>query len=156
MPLNVGDVFPAASLPDLDGRARPLAEAWAGGEALIAIGHRDCGTTRMALPYVDRIHRRRAAGTTVVAVLQDSAEGARGLRSELDLDLPLRLEPDPYTLAAALRVAVVPTLFVVGRDGRILEVCEAFRKPELEAIAARFGALPLFDAGDPTPAFKPG
>jgi len=34
--------FPALALPDLEGNARSLAEAWAEGDALILIGHRDC------------------------------------------------------------------------------------------------------------------
>ena len=54
--------FPALALPDLEGTTRSLAEAWAEGDALILIGHRDCKTTRQTLPYLDRIHRRRAAG----------------------------------------------------------------------------------------------
>lgn len=158
MPLCVGEPFPALSLPDLDGHARPLAEAWAQGDALIVLGHRNCKTTRETLPYVDRIHRRRQPRHGVVAVLQDGPDDARELRAELGLDLPVRLESDPYPLAGALGLTTVPTLFVVGRDGRIAAVCEAFRKPELQGFADRLGAspAPLFAAGDLMPALRPG
>jgi peroxiredoxin len=156
MPLAPGANFPTVSLPTPQGGAAPLADAWAQGEALLLLGHSDCRTTRLALPCVDLIHRRRGAGTAVVAVLQDTADAALGLRDQLGLDLPLRLEADPYPLAAALGVTVVPTLFVVGRDGRIVQVAQAFDKQALEELAARFGAAPLFAPDDPRPAFRPG
>lgn len=157
MPLAVGSAFPTLALAGLDAPATALAEAWAEGEALIAVGHSACRTTRLALPYVDRLHRgRRAPGTRVLAVLQDAPDDARALRDELGLELPLRLEAHPYPLASALGLTVVPTLFVVGRDGRVAAVSEAFRRPELESFAARFGAAPLFETQDPTPALRPG
>lgn len=156
MPLAVGAAFPTLTLDGLDGRPAPLSAAWAEGEALIAIGHSGCGTTRLALPYVDRLHRRRPPGTCVVAVLQDTPAEARALRDNLRLALPLQLEADPYPLTAALRLAIVPTLFLVGRDGRVAAVCEAFRRADLESLATRWGAAPLFETSDLAPALRPG
>ncbi len=148
--------MPGAELCDLDGRACSLGETWADGEALVLIGHSECQTTRLTLPCIDLIHRRRAPRTTVVAVLQDDDGAARALRAALGLDLPLRLAASPYPLAAALGVAVVPTLFHVARDGRLVAVVEAFDKDALEELAARFGAAPLFAPGDTRPARRPG
>jgi hypothetical protein len=156
MPLAVGSAFPDLALPALDAPPQPLALAWVAGDALLLLGHSDCRTTRLALPCVDLIHRRRAPGTSVVALLQDTPEAARALRAELGLELPLRLESDPYPLAAALGVAVVPTLFAVSRRGLVEAVAEAFDKQALEGLAARFGAAPLFEPDDPRPAFRPG
>ena len=149
--------FPALELRDVAGVPHPLADAWREGEALILIGHHGCKTTRMTLAYVERIHDRRRHGTRVLAILQDDAESARELQAGLSLTLPLRLEPDPYPLSHALGLATVPTLFLVGRGGRIERVCEAFDRGELERFAARLGAPPpLFTAEDDAPAQKPG
>lgn len=149
--------FPALALPDLEGTARPLAEAWAEGDALILIGHRDCKTTRQTLPYFDRIHRRRAAGRQARLVLQDDAATARGLVKDLDLEVPVRLEGDPYPLAAALELVAVPTLFLVGTDGGIARISEGFRRADLEAFAERLGVRgPLFVPEDKAPEFRPG
>lgn len=149
--------FPALALPDLEGIPRPLSEAWADGEALVLIGHRSCKTTRQTLPYLDRIHRRRGSGRAVRLVLQDDPETARDLVRDLGLEVPVRLEGDPYPLAAELELVAVPTLFVVGRDGRIAAMSEAFSRKDLEAFAARLGVEgPLFEADDPSPAFRPG
>jgi len=148
--------FPDLALADLDGRPHPLAEAWREGEALFLIGHADCRTTREAIPYADRIHRRKARGV-VVLVLQDDAESARRLFAEQELSLPVRLEPDPYPLARALDVGVVPALVLVDEQGRIDRVSVGFRRADLDAFAARLGvAGTLFAPEDGAPEFRPG
>lgn len=155
MPRGSGP-FPDVELRDAEGAPRRLAEAWASGPALVILGHRNCKTTREALTFVERIHARRGDGT-VLAVLQDDAETARTLVSQLRLTLPVRLEPDPYPLAAALGVTTVPTLFLIGESGVIESVSEALRRADLEAFGERLGVKgPLFTAEDRLPALKPG
>src|SRR5687768_8139344 len=102
--------FPAHSLPDLEGVQRPLTMSWSEGPALILVGHRDCATTRLTLPFVDRLYQRRPAGASVVAVLQDEPAAALDLMADLGLTMPLLLEPDPYPLAAELGLRAAPTL----------------------------------------------
>ena len=119
MPVRDSGPYPRLALERLTGGVRSLETAWAGGGALILHGHRNCKTTRQTLPFVDRIHRRKGKGT-VLAVLQDDRETAEALVREQGLDLPVLLESDPYPLAAALSLEVVPTLFFdrAGRDDR--------------------------------------
>jgi hypothetical protein len=156
MPLASGP-FPSVVLRDLEGAPHPIAEAWAAGPALVVVGHRNCKTTREILPLVDRIHARRGSGAGVLAVLQDDPETARVLRDQIGLALPLRLEADPYPLAAALELTTVPTLFLVAPEGTIERVSEALRRADLEAFAVRLGvAGELFGAKDKVPALKPG
>jgi hypothetical protein len=150
--------FPHRSLPDLEGMERPFVTAWAQGPALFVFGHRDCVTTRMSLPFVDRIHRRRPAHASVVAVLQDDATSARELRHDLELALPVLLEADPYPASAELGLRTVPTMLLVGTDGGIVRAAEGFRREDLEAMAREVGvAGPLFTAADAgLPARRPG
>lgn len=149
--------FPDMQLPDVLGEARPLALTWTEGDALILIGHKNCKTTRQTLPYVDRIHRRRSPRRGVVAILQDSPEDALALKKKLGLELPIRLEADPYLLAQAVSLVTVPTLFLVDREGQIRAVSEGFVRAELEEFAARFGvSSPLFTPEDKAPAMTPG
>jgi hypothetical protein len=146
--------FPEAALPDLEGRVAPLREAWAGGPALVILGHRGCRTTRQTLPYVDRMHRR---GGRVLAVLQDDAGTAGELARELDLVLPMRLEEDPYPLSAALGIATVPTLMLVEPTGAIVAASEGFARDDIEAFAGRLGlAPPVFVPEDGAPPHRPG
>lgn len=149
--------FPAVTLRDLAGQPWPVPLAWSSGPALFVLGHGDCPTSRFTLPFVDRIHRRRGPGTAVAAILQDEPEAARELKAQLDLGLPVLLEPPPYDLAAALGLATVPTVFVVDRDGRIELVVEAFQRDGLERAARRLGvAGSLFAEGDNAPELRPG
>jgi hypothetical protein len=149
--------FPALALPDLEDAERPLAEAWKDGDALLLIGHKNCKTTRETLPFVDRIHRRRAAHHGVLAILQDDPQTARELQGKLSLALPLRLEADPYPVARGLGLTTVPTLFLVDRSGAIRQVSEGFVRKDLEAFAERLGVrAPLFTPEDKAPAMKPG
>ena len=155
--IAAGTRFPETALPDLEGAARPLADAWAQGPALLILGHRDCKTTRDALPFVDRIHRRKDRAATALLILQDDAKTARELRAEMSLELPVRLETDPYPLFQRLGIETVPTLVLVGPDGRVQKVSEAFRREDLEAFAEALGvAVPLFTPADKAPALRPG
>jgi hypothetical protein len=150
--------FPHLSLPDLGGAERPFVTSWAHRPALFVFGHRDCVTTRMTLPFVDRIHRRRPADASVVAVLQDDPASARELIHDLELALPVLIESDPYPVAAELGLRSVPTLLLVGTDGRITRTCEGFKRDELEAMARAVGVEgPLFSEADASvPARRPG
>jgi hypothetical protein len=150
-------VFPSTAIATLDGAERSMAAAWADGPAVVLIGHRDCVTTRLTLPFVDRIHRGKPEAVTVVAVLQDDSEAARDLARDLDLALPVLLEVDPYPLSAELALRSVPTVFLVGTDGHIRRASEGFRRDDLEALAREIGmAEPLFTAADAVPARRPG
>lgn len=150
--------FPHLSLPDLEGAERPFVTAWASRPALFVFGHRDCVTTRMTLPFVDRIHRRRPPDVSVIAILQDDAASARALRQDLELDLPIRLEADPYPVAAEMGLRSVPTVMLVGTNGLIARTSEGFRRDDLEAMAREIGmAGPLFTEADAgVPARRPG
>jgi hypothetical protein len=148
--------FPELALADLDGFVHPLREAWRDGDALVLIGHGDCSTTRLTLPFFERIHRRRTRGTALL-VLQDDVQAARELRAELGLSVPIRLEPAPYPLAAELRLEAVPTLVLVASGGRIVRASGGFDRDVLETLAAHMGSVgPLFTPGDHAPVFRPG
>jgi hypothetical protein len=149
--------FPRHALPDLLGRERALAQAWAAGPALIVIGHRDCATTRLTLPFVDRLHARRPPSTSVIAVLQDEPPAARELVADLGLTLPVLVEADPYPLAAELELRAAPTLLLVGTDGAIRKAAEGFARDALEEFSRALGvAEPLFSPGDTAPPRRPG
>jgi len=152
-----GGAFPDFRLPDLAGDPHSLADSWQRGDALILVGHKSCKTTRQTLPYLDRIAQRRGPTASVLAVLQDTPEDARQVAQNLKLTLPIRLEADPYPLAAALELTAVPTLFLVAKGGAIARISEAFHRGDLEAFAERLGVTgPLFVPEDKAPAMKPG
>jgi hypothetical protein len=51
----------------------------------------------------------------------------------------------------------VPATFVLGPDRAVREEMEAFRRADLERLAALLGVPPpVFEAGEPVPALRPG
>ena len=150
--------FPKVSLPDLHGSAKPVLDAAPGFRSLVIIGHSECGTTRLLVPFLKRMHDRRASGSSVVLVLQDEPAPARAFLAELDAgDLPVRLEPPPYPLSAELDLATVPTLFLVGAQGVIEQGSEGFQRAAVEDFAQRIGVTPpFFLPDDKAPALRPG
>jgi hypothetical protein len=121
------------------------------------MGHSDCHTSRLVAPYVQRMHERVGPGSSVVLVLQDEPATARAFLSELDLDLPVRLEPEPYALSQQLELSTVPTLFLVGSTGLIELRSLGFQRAAIEDLAQRIGVKPpFFLPGDTAPALRPG
>jgi hypothetical protein len=150
-----GRPFPQVALPDLDGKRQDVLGP--SGSRVVAIGHSDCGTTRLAIPYLKRMHDRRGPGAAVVLVLQDDATAVRALLADLRAEMPVRLEADPYPLARETGLETVPTLFLVGPGRRVERVSEGFERAALEEMAARLGVpRPLFTADDAAPALRPG
>ena len=149
--------FPAHSLPDLDGVQRPLSAAWSEGPALVCIGHRDCATSRLTLPFIDRLHHRPRERSSVIAVLQDEPAAAREVMSDLGLTMTVLLEAVPYPLSAELGLRAAPTLMLVGADGRIAKAAEGFSRADLEAFAEALGIQGgLFSPDDTAPPRRPG
>jgi hypothetical protein len=149
-----GRPFPKMDLPDLNGTPRTIVAA---AGSCVAIGHSDCGTTRLVLPYLKRMHERRGPGTAVILILQDSPTAARELVSEQGLENPVLLEADPYPLSDELGLTTVPTLFLVSAAGVVESACEGFQRAAIEDLAERLGIeAPFFLPGDTAPAMRPG
>jgi len=93
----------------------------------------------------------------VTVILQDDGASARRLADSLGIEMPIRLEADPYPLATALEVTIVPTVFALTPKGEIVGVSEGFSRADLEAFAERLGVEgPLFGPEDTVAALKPG
>lgn len=151
-----GRPFPPIALPGLDGTSEPVVGA-AGSWNLVAVGHSDCGTTRLVLPYLMRMRARAGPRSSVVLVLQDDADAARAFLAETGNGLVVRLEADPYPLSRELGLTTVPTLFLVSPAGRIEARSEGFQRKALEEIARRLGVTaPFFRPTDAAPALRPG
>ncbi len=153
--LAAGERFPALVLPDAEGARHRLGALWESGGALIVAGHTSCPTTRLALPYVDRVGRR-GGSLPVAAILQERPAAARAAAEALSLALPVLLDEPPYAAGDALGLETVPTLFHVDGAGTIVRVVEGFDRDAFADLAAAAGVVPLFDPDDPAPRQKPG
>jgi hypothetical protein len=125
--------------------------------AVVMVGHSDCETSRLMLRTLDRLHRRRTREVAVTAVLQDEPDDARALTEELGVAMPWRLDGDPYPLTSPLGLTGVPVTFLLGPDRAVREEMEAFRRADVEHLAALLGVPPpVFEPGETVPALRPG
>jgi hypothetical protein len=146
--------LPDLGLTALDGSRQALLPRK--GRTLLCIGHGDCATSRLLLPYLDRIHVRTRS-VEVVAILQDARADARALVSELGLRVPVLLDEEPWPLGAALGLESVPLTLLVEGDGSVLESWSAFRRDDVEEMARRAGlGDSVFTAAEQPPALRPG
>ena len=125
--------------------------------SVVMVGHSDCETSLMMLRALEGLYRRRTRPVAVAAVLQDEPGAARTVTEELGLTMPLRLDGEPYSLTAPLGLTGVPVTFVLGPDGAVREEIEAFRRADVERLAALLGVpQPVFAPGESVPALRPG
>jgi hypothetical protein len=146
--------FPSLDVLALDGPPRDLSQR--AQPTLVVLGHADCGTTRLLLPFLERIHLRRRQGTEVALVLQDAPPEARALAREYGLTLPVLLDREPWPLGQALGARTVPLTLLLGPGGVVQGSSTAFRREDVERAAAWLGVAPLFTDTDVAPALRPG
>src|SRR5262249_51311963 len=144
--------------PQLDGQGWSLEY---GKPALLMFFEADCPTCRLTIPYLNRLTQMINGEAEVVGISQDDEAATR----ELFVGAPIRF---PVVLDRDLRVSreydpqAVPTLFLIGADGKISRTSVAFDKVELNEIAAEVcaavGVEPVELAGkyDGAPETKPG
>jgi hypothetical protein len=156
-PVASGQAFPDPALPGLDGEATSLSADWLGAGCVFVVGHTDCRTTRLILPYAARLRAGAGNGVRVRAILQDDAETALGMLGDLGVDLPTSLDPSPFVLGGLLGLVTVPTTFHVGPDGIVRSVVEGFDRAALERLGRELElSEPLIAPDEDVPALRPG
>ncbi|MGH9868281.1 MAG: peroxiredoxin family protein [Candidatus Polarisedimenticolia bacterium] len=161
MPLAAGSKAPAFVLPragggDLEFPPRPARPA------LLTFYKDECPTCRYTFPFLQRLHEQVGDRALVMGVSQDDGPRAEAWAADLGLTFPIAVDGPGYPVSSRYGLVVVPTLFLVGADGRLARVEEAFLKDAMsglaEELAARAGAPPpaLYRPGEEIPALKPG
>ncbi len=119
-----------------------------------------CPTCQMAAPKVEAFER--AYQGRVVGIGQDPPEALERFTQEYGLGVRSLPDPPPYELSDAYGIVSVPTLFLVGADGRVLESVGAWDRDAFNRVSHHLaeltGADPvdISEPGDGLPAFQPG
>jgi peroxiredoxin len=161
--LSPGSVAPAISLKTLDGAAATLQDALKKGPVVAAFFKVSCPTCQFTAPFLERLHESYGGEKfTVWGISQDDARDTREFCEELDVEFPILIEDPGYALSNQYGISMVPSIFVINRDGKTEMVSEGFSKADLENIATLAAqatgakAAPLFKASEHVPAIKPG
>ncbi len=119
-----------------------------------------CPTCQIAAPTMRQFER--AFPGRVMGVGQDPEPALERFAHEHDMGIASIEDAPPYRLSDAYGVESVPTLFLVGDDGRVLESVGAWDRDGFNHVAATLAELTGSDVAlvstpdDGRPDFKPG
>jgi hypothetical protein len=119
-----------------------------------------CPTCQLAAPVMQ--HFERAFPSRIVGIGQDPASMLKRFAEEYDMGIASIEDAPPYAISDAYAVESVPTLCLVGDDGRVIESVGAWDRDGFNRVAATLASLTGADpvlvstAADGRPPFKPG
>jgi peroxiredoxin len=150
-----GETAPGFRLARLEGGEAVLSELLASGSILLVFYKITCPVCQFTLPFLERIHAQSAM--PVYAISQNEPEDTREFNAEYGLTLPTLLDTEEsgFPASNAYGISHVPTMFVVGVDGRIARVMEGWNKREMESLGSSAGVRVILP-GEDVPAWKAG
>ena len=161
--LEAGGATPAFTLNDLDGRSHSTPELHRDGLLFAAFYKVGCGTCQFAAPYLEKFYQayRGGDGFQFWGVSQDTPEDTTAFLDEYDATFPQLLDKTHW-VSADFGLTNVPTMFLIGQDGRVIHSCVGFSRADLntmsEKVAGHLGVDPVVISApdDGAPDIKPG
>lgn len=155
--LEPGASAPEIRLPDLEGAAWPLDEAWRQGPVVLVFFKVSCPTCQFTFPYLQRLAED---GVPFIAISQDDAADTREFQQRFGIYIRTLVDvPRSWPASNAYGITSVPSFFAIEPDGksggRIAAAFDGFNKAQIERLGERFGVVP-FGAGDHVPELRPG
>ena len=161
--INPGNAAPAFSLKGLDGKDYSLAPLLQKGPVVAAFFKVSCPVCQFTFPFLERIHRRYGGdGVTILGISQDDAKATKSFAGEYGVTFPVALDEKGYPASNAYGLTNVPTILLIGMDGKVNVTCMGFGKKELETMAGELAVrrkmtpAALFLPKESVPAHKPG
>jgi peroxiredoxin len=119
-----------------------------------------CPVCQMAAPKFQGFES--AYPGRIVGIGQDPEEKLASFGREFGVTFPSVVDPPPYELSNAYGISVVPTMFLVDRDGTIVDSVESWDREGINALSERLAGLSgapyaeISDSTDGLPPFRPG
>ena len=140
--LDTGNQAPGFSITRLDGTISRFESAAQSRPRLLVFFETDCPTCRLAIPYLNRLSREIGEAADILGISQDGERPTRELVEQSPIEFPVVLDGDLGVTKLYDPVAV-PTLFLIGADGRIVQTLSGFDKRALNEIATAMAGAPL-------------
>jgi peroxiredoxin len=166
--LPAGTKAPDFTLPDVssgkDGGSFSLQAALQNGPVLAAFFKVSCPTCQYTFPFLERIHQAHGdTRITIVGISQDNQRDTAAFLKEYGVTFRTQLDdPNGYAVSNAYGLTNVPSLFLIGQDGRIEVISVGWVKQEVEDIHRKLASwqqtplLPLFNPGEEVRDFRAG
>ena len=150
--LSPGDEAPLLHLPDID-TGQLVDDPWHSGPVVLAFFKATCPVCHMAAP---KVRAMAEGGARVVGVGEDSRPTLVTYRERFGQHVTTLSEPAPYPVSSAYGLVTVPTLFLVGADGRVADAVGGWDRERWNRVATAAGSAPVSAPGDGLPEFRPG
>ncbi len=154
---------PQIELPLLGGGKFSLEQSLAEGRVLLAFFKVSCPVCQYAFPFLERLHKRtRGRALKVVGISQDDAKSTELFRKEFGVTFEIALEDlGRYAASNAYGLSNVPSIFLVGQNGLIVNAVVGWSKRDLDEINSRYqdsanARLPLFEQNEDVAEFRAG
>lgn len=162
--LPAGKEAPEISLPALDGSRFSLHDALQRGPVLVAFFKVSCPVCQYTFPFLERLHQNYGGQKiTIVGISQNGQRDTAAFLKEYGITFRTLLDdPEGYAVSNAYGLTNVPTLFLIGQDGRIEITSVGWVKQDVEeanrklAGAQQTPPRPLFQSGDDVRDYRPG
>jgi peroxiredoxin len=153
--LPTGALAPDFTLRTAEGKSLRLSEAIVRSPVVLAFYKADCPTCQLTFPYLQRIHSefREGSKLRIWGISQDDVAETKAFVQQYGIGFDILIDEHPYAVSMAYQLEFVPTLFVVGSDGKIQLSDYGFSKATLSEIGK---PLQLFSPDDGLPATRPG
>jgi peroxiredoxin len=158
-----GHHAPPFRLNDTHGNTVSLSECLKKGPVVAAFFKVSCPVCQYTLPFVERLYKAYGdERVSFLAISQDDAEDTLEFLAEYGTSFPALIEHSSYAVSNAYGLTNVPTIFLIGTDGKVIVSETGFDKEKLEAISKEVGrqlgkqAAPVFKASENVPDYKPG
>lgn len=157
-------VVPDFTLPELGGGKRSLAAALKKGPVALAFFKGSCPVCQYTFPFLERIHKAygQQQGVTLWGISQDDARDTQDFVAEYGTSFPMLLDEEGYPVSNAYGLTNVPTVILVGMDGKAQASEHGFSKATLETVSKQFAAstgkapAQVFRPDENVPDYKPG
>jgi len=147
--IRVGEAAP--SVPGVDFSAGPTA---------LLFYKVTCPVCQMAAPKAQTFER--AYPGRILGVGQDPEPALTEIGREYGMGFPVVADLPPYESSNAYGIESVPTLFLIGSDGSVLDAVESWDRDGFNRVSARLAELTgaayasISEEGDGLPPFRPG
>lgn len=123
-----------------------------------------CPTCQYTFPFLERLHKLHGDGKiTIVGISQNNERDTSAFLKQYGIRFRTLLDdPNGYAVSNAYGLTNVPTLFLIGQDGKIEITSVGWVKQEIEDINRRLSAAQqtapplLFERGEAVHDFRAG
>ena len=158
---EVGQSVPDFTLREYqNGNSHRLSEVARNSPTLLAFFKRSCATSRMTLPFVERLHQKYPA-LQVFGISQDDPADTQAFAEQTGLTFPILLDGD-WKVSTEYDLFTVPSVFLLDTEGRAAHVNLGWNREQYNALALAAARLlnaepvTLVSDADKVPAFRPG